>query len=143
MRKLMILLAVLIGTTAMWAQESKYPVQVKKLPDLARRNLNAYFPDVKISEAYTVTQKIKDEYYVVLENSALVVFDKHGQWSRVEANEAEIPERMIDGRIKMDLAKKKMNARVVKMEKDKKGNYGVSLEDGTELHYDNQFKPMK
>ena len=143
MRKLMILLAVLIGTTAMWAQESKYPVEVKKLPDLAHRNLNSYFPGVEISEAYSITQKIKDEYYVVLENSVLVVFDKHGQWSRVEANEAEIPERMIDGRIKMDLAKNKITARVVKMENDKKGNYAVFLEDGTELHYDNQFKPMK
>ena len=143
MRKLMILLAVLIGTTAMWAQESKYPVEVKKLPDLAHRNLNSYFPGVEISEAYSITQKIKDEYYVVLENSVLVVFDKHGQWSRVEANDAGIPDRMIDGRIKMDLAKNKLTSRVVKMEKDKKGNYGVFLEDGTELHYDNQFKPMK
>lgn len=142
MRRLLILLAVLIGTTTMWAQESKYPVEVKKLPDLATRNLKSYFPGIGVTEAYTVTQKIKDEYYVVLDNSVLVVFDKHGQWSRVEANDAEIPERMIDGRIKMDMAKNKITSRVIKMLKDKKGNYEVFLEDGTELHYDNQFKPM-
>ena len=143
MRKLLILLAVLMGTTMMWAQESKYPIEVKKLPDLATRNLKSYFPGIEVTEVYTVTQKIKDEYYVVLDNSVLVVFDKHGQWSRVEANDAEIPERMIDGRIKMDMAKNKITSRVIKMEKDKKGNYEVVLEDGTQLHYDNQFKPMK
>ena len=143
MRKLLILLAVLMGATMMWAQESKYPIEVKKLPDLATRNLKSYFPGIEVTEVYTVTQKIKDEYYVVLDNSVLVVFDKHGQWSRVEANDAEIPERMIDGRIKMDMAKNKITSRVIKMEKDKKGNYGVVLEDGTQLHYDNQFKPMK
>ena len=143
MRKLLILLAVLMGTTMMWAQESKYPVEVKKLPDLATRNLKSYFPGIEVTEVYTVTQKIKDEYFVVLDNSVLVVFDKHGQWSRVEANDAEIPERMIDGRIKMDMAKNKITSRVIKMEKDKKGNYEVLLEDGTQLHYDNQFKPMK
>lgn len=143
MRKLLILLAVLMGTTLMWAQESKYPVEVKKLPDLATRNLKSYFPGIEVTEVYSVTQKIKDEYFVVLDNSVLVVFDKHGQWSRVEANDAEIPERMIDGRIKMDMAKNKITSRVIKMEKDKKGNYEVLLEDGTQLHYDNQFKPMK
>lgn len=143
MRKLLILLAVLMGTTMMWAQESKYPIEVKKLPDLATRNLKSYFPGIEVTEVYTVTQKIKDEYFVVLDNSVLVVFDKHGQWSRVEANDAEIPERMIDGRIKMDMAKNKITSRVIKMEKDKKGNYEVVLEDGTQLHYDNQFKPMK
>jgi hypothetical protein len=143
MRKLLILLAVLMGTTLMWAQESKYPIEVKKLPDLATRNLKSYFPGIEVTEVYSVTQKIKDEYFVVLDNSVLVVFDKHGQWSRVEANDAEIPERMIDGRIKMDMAKNKITSRVIKMEKDKKGNYEVLLEDGTQLHYDNQFKPMK
>ncbi len=143
MRKLLILLAVLMGTTLMWAQESKYPIEVKKLPDLATRNLKSYFPGTEVAEVYTVTQKIKDEYFVVLDNSVLVVFDKHGQWSRVEANDAEIPERMIDGRIKMDMAKNKITSRVIKMEKDKKGNYEAVLEDGTQLHYDNQFKPMK
>lgn len=143
MRKLLILLAVLMGTTMMWAQESKYPIEVKKLPDLAIRNLKSYFPGIEVTEVYTVTQKIKDEYFVVLDNTVLVVFDKHGQWSRVEANDAEIPERMIDGRIKMDMAKNKITSRVIKMEKDKKGNYEVLLEDGTQLHYDNQFKPMK
>lgn len=143
MRKLLILLAVLMGATMMWAQESKYPIEVKKLPDLATRNLKSYFPGIEVTEVYTVTQKIKDEYFVVLDNTVLVVFDKHGQWSRVEANDAEIPERMIDGRIKMDMAKNKITSRVIKMEKDKKGNYEVLLEDGTQLHYDNQFKPMK
>lgn len=143
MRKLMILLAVLIGTVALWGQETKYTIDVKKLPDLATRNLNSYFPGVEIAEAYTITQKIKDEYFVLLENSVLVVFDKHGQWSRVEANEAEIPERMIDGRIKMDMGKNKITSRIVKMAKDKKGNYEIYLEDGTELRYDSQFKPMK
>ncbi len=143
MRKLLILLAVLMGTTLMWAQESKYPIEVKKLPDLATHNLKSYFPGTEVAEVYTVTQKIKDEYFVVLDNSVLVVFDKHGQWSRVEANDAEIPERMIDGRIKMDMAKNKITSRVIKMEKDKKGNYEAVLEDGTQLHYDNQFKPMK
>lgn len=143
MRKLLILLAVLMGTTLMWAQESKYPIEVKKLPDLATRNLKSYFPGIEVTEVYSVTQKIKDEYFVVLDNTVLVVFDKHGQWSRVEANDAEIPERMIDGRIKMDMAKNKITSRVIKMGKDKKGNYEVLLEDGTQLHYDNQFKPMK
>lgn len=140
---MIIILAVLLCGTAMWAQDEKNPVELKKLPSLAHNNLKAYFPDVEVVEAYTTSKKIKDEYTVVLANSVVIVFDKHGQWSRVMANDGEIPERMIDGRIKMNLSQQGITSRVVKMAKDKKGNYEVCLEDGSELHYDNQFKPMK
>lgn len=136
-------MAVLMCSTAIWAQEQKNPVDVKKLPNLANNILKAYFSDVEVVEAYTASKTIKDEYTVVMKNSVVLVFDKHGQWSRVIANEGEIPERMIDGRIKMNLSQTGHTSRVVKMCKDKKGNYEVFLEDGTELRYDNQFKPME
>lgn len=141
MKKIIIMMAILAATT-MWAQETKYPVEVKKLPHLALNNLKAYFPDVEVAEAYTTTQKIKDEFVVVLANSTMVVFDKHGQWSRVDANEGQIPDRMVDGRIKMNLTQNKLTSPVIKMAKDKKGNYEVTLQDGTVLNYDNQFKPI-
>ncbi len=143
MKRMLFLLVVLLCGTAVWAQDEKNPVEVKKLPNLAHNNLKAYFPDVEVVEAYTTSKKIKDEYTVVLANTVVIVFDKHGQWSRVMANDGEIPLRMIDGRIKMNLSQRGITSRVVKMAKDKKGNYEIHLEDGTELHYDNQFKPMK
>lgn len=142
MKKIIIAAVMLLCSTVLWAQDEKYPVEVKKLPNLALNNLKAYFPDVEVTEAYTKTKKIKDEYTVVLANTTVVVFDKHGQWSRIEANEGEIPARMVDGRIKMNMSKNGLTSRVVKMAKDKKGNYEVVLEDGTELRYDSQFKPM-
>lgn len=143
MKKIIIILTAMLCVMALSAQDEKYPVEIKKLPNLAHNNLKAYFPDVEVVEAYTATQKIKDEYTVVLANTVVIVFDKHGQWSRVIANDGEIPQRMIDGRIKMNLSQTGQTSRVVKMCKDKKGNYEIYLEDGTELHYDNQFKPMK
>ena len=143
MKKIVILLALMLCGTVMWAQDEKNSVEVKKLPNLAHSNLKAYFPDVEVLEAYTTSKKVKDEYTVVLANTVVVVFDKHGQWSRIAANDGEIPERMIDGRIKMNLSQTGHTSRVVKMSKDKKGNYEICLEDGTELQFDSQFKPVK
>ncbi|MBQ9217696.1 MAG: PepSY-like domain-containing protein [Muribaculaceae bacterium] len=142
MKKIIIVATLLLCATSLWAQEEKNPVEVKKLPHLALSNLKSYFPDVQVVEAYTESKKIKDEYTVVLDNTVKVVFDKHGQWSRVYANDGQIPERMVDGRIKMYLGKQGIKGRVVVMCKDKKGNYEVTLDDGTVLKFDSQFKPM-
>ena len=50
---------------------------------------------------------------------------------------------MVNLRVVSYLENNLPGAEVVLMEKDKKGNYLMQLSDGTELHFDNQFRPME
>lgn len=142
MKKIAILMIMFSVGLLCMADDDRQPVEVAKLPHLALSSLKQYFPDVNVVDAYTSTKKVKDEYTVKLANSVKIVFDKHGQWKEIEANNGEIPQRMIHGKIQMYMSQHNIQARVVEMNKDKKGNYEVELSDDTELFFDNQFNPI-
>ena len=141
MKKLsLLLIAMLMAASMAWADDELKELDPKKLPPITQSIIKSYFPDAQVVTATKLKSKIKNSFNVTLDDGTLLEFDKDGQWQRVYCGGAPVPERMINLRILAYLNENRPGAVVVLMEKDKKGNYTIQLDDETELHFDNQFR---
>lgn len=144
MKKVTVLLVAITCTMMAWAQNTeKQEISVDKLPKFAMSIINSYFPGAQVVTAMKEKSKIRNAYDVELDNGVKCEFDKDGQWTMVDAGEDLIPERMVPGKVLMYLSQKDHKSPVYRMQKDKKGYYTINLKDGTELHFDNQFRVVE
>ena len=145
MKKVTLLCFAIMCTAMMaWAQNTDMQeISADKLPKFSIGIINSYFPGAKVVTAMKEKSKIRNAYDVELDNGVRCEFDKDGQWTMVDAGEELIPDRMVPGKIVMYMSKIGYKSPVQRMQKDKKGNYTITLRDGTELHFDNQFRVVE
>ena len=140
------LLCVAIACTVMmaWAQDTaKEQISADKLPKFTMSIIDSYFPGAQVVTAMKEKSKIRNAYDVELDNGVKCEFDKDGQWTMVDAGEDLIPDRMVPGKVLMYMSRIGYKSPVCRMQKDKKGYYTINLKDGTELHFDNQFRVIE
>ncbi len=139
----MLIVSALLAVMAVWAQSEKQDIQIDKLPKFTQSILQNYFPDMQVTSACKQKSKVKNSFEVTLDGGVDLEFDKDGQWTMVDCHDKAVPERMVPGLVKNYLYQNHPDVAVVKMLKDKKGNYVITLADGTELNFDNQFRVKK
>lgn len=116
-------------------------IPVDKLPKFTMSIINSYFPGSKVVSALKEKSRIRNAYDVEIDSGVKFSFDKDGQWIMVDAGDQMIvPDRMVPGKILMYIMRIGYKSPVQRMEKDKKGNFVILLKDGTELHFNNQYK---
>lgn len=131
----------MMAMNGMAAGEEMKEITPDKLPKFSLSIIKSYFPDAQVASAMKEKSKIRNAYDVVLDNGVRCEFDKDGQWTMVDAGDGIIPDRMVPGMIVMYLQNGTFTSPVVKMAKDKKGYYTINLKDGSEIHFDNHFRP--
>ena len=143
MKKLtLLLIGLFLSASFAWAEGEKQEIQPEKLPKFSHGIIQSYFPGSQVVTA--CKEKINNAAYeAVLDNGVIIQFDKDGQWCMVDCGTEAVPANMVHGKVKMYMAQKGIDTSIVKMEKDKKGNYTYYLSDTTELHFDNQFRFME
>ena len=139
----LLMMALVLATAMAWAGEEKQEIQPSTLPKFTQSIIQSYFPGIEVTSASKEKSKMKNGYGVVLSNGVVMECDKDGQWTMVDCGAEAVPDRMVPGKIKMYLSQQGVESPVVKMQKDKKGNYVMNLQDGTELRFDNQFRLME
>ena len=145
MRKVFLLMAVAVMAVSMaWAGDDEVKqLNPDKLPPITKSIIKSYFPGTEVVEATKLKSKIKNSFNVTLDDGTLLEFDKDGQWQRVYCGGNPVPMRMVNLKIQAYLNENHPDAQVLLMEKDKKGNYLIQLDNDTELHFDNQFRIME
>ena len=143
MKRIAILLAgIMLFASSVFANNDSNEVKVPKMSPITQSTLKTYFPGKEIVKANKIKSKAKNVLELWLDDGAYLQFDKDGQWIHVEYDKGAVPQAMIPGKIQMYLHTKYPDGNVVKMLKDKKGNYEIHLIDGTTLLFDNQMKFM-
>lgn len=124
------------------AQDNTIEIPVNKVPDLGLKMLKTYFPKNTVVKALkNKTMNIKNRTYVVLDNNAVIDFDKDGNWMIVDCRQSEIPKRMVPGKVLMFLDDKYYGFKVLYMDREiVNGDIYFLLDDGTELQFTNDFK---
>ncbi len=145
MKKLFVSLAgALMVASVAWATDEEIKeLDANKLPPITKSILKSYFPGTEVVKATKSKSKVRNSFNVSLNDGTELEFDKGGQWQRVFCRGNPVPKNMVNLRVISYLESSFPGAEVVLMEKDKKGNYLMQLSDGTELHFDNQFRPME
>ena len=146
MKKLVLLLiSVILCAASAVAKDDILILEPRNLPPLALKILSTYFPETQVVKVQKRDSKVKNSFELWLDNGVYMQFDNNGQWMLVEcqAITATVPEKMVDGRIRKYFMQYYPKAKVVKMLKDKKGNYEIYLAEGKVLYFDNQFKFKK
>lgn len=115
-------------------------VTADELPVAARQFLVESFPGVEISFAKSETEWFCTEYKVVLVDGIVVEFDGRGRWTDIDCKYGvEVPDRLIPQPILDHVAKHFPEARVLKLERDRR-EYEVELDNRFELKFDRSFR---
>lgn len=115
-------------------------ITADKLPAAAQAFLAESFPGVDVSFAKAETEWFSTEYKVVMVDGMVVVFDGKGNWTDIDCKYgAEVPARLIPPQIAAYVAKHFPEARVLKLERDRR-DYEVELDNGFEMKFDLDFR---
>lgn len=136
MKKLLLMLAVVIGFATVACAGDTYSRNVSDLPTAAQSLLSKHFKAkmslVKIDK--NAFGSISD-YEVILTDGTEVEFDKHGNWEKVEtANNKEVPSSLIPQNIRNYVKKNHGGMHVVGIEKDRR-KYDVELSNGIDMEF--------
>lgn len=136
MKKILLLLAVLIGTaTATFARDT-YAHDASALPKAAqaaiKNNFKAKVSVVKIDKDFGRIS----EYDAVLIDGTEISFDADGNWKDIEvANNKSVPASMFPASISQYVKSAQKGQRIVGIEKER-GGFDVQLSNGIEMKFD-------
>lgn len=134
MRKFILLLAMLVSSLSLWADDV-ISHDVSGLPEIAQKvitdNFKAEISYIKIDKDFG---RISD-YKVVLSDGSEIKFERSGAWEEVEVNSpAVVPDYFIHRSIKQFVNKKHKGANIVKIEKERRG-YEIELSNGIDIKF--------
>ena len=111
-----------------------------ELPAAVQAFLAESFPGVDVSFAKAETEWFSTEYKVVMVDGMVVEFDGKGNRTDISSkNGTEVPARLIPPQIASYVAKHFPEARVLKLERDRR-DYEGELDNGVEMKFDLDFR---
>ena len=142
MKKLVLLLAIVIGVFTMSARDS-YTHDVTVLPAAAqtiiKNNFKAEVSHIKIEKEWGRVS----EYDVVLTDGAEITFDAAGNWKDVEVRRsASVPDSFVPGDVATYVKQNQKNARITGIEKRRSG-YEVELSNGVDMKFNSDGKFLR
>lgn len=115
------------------------PIAVNALPVKAQTLLSNHFNDQKVMLATIETGVINKTYDVVLQNGTKLEFDKKGNLTEIDCNQATVPDQLIPQAIKNYLMENYAGQSVKKIEMNK-NEYEVELANGLDLTFNKHFQ---
>lgn len=129
----------LLGTAK--ADDDK-AITVNDLPHKAQNFIKKYFPKNTVSYAKMEKDLWDKKYGIVFVNGEKIEFDKDGEWEEVECKFSAVPDHIIPKAIKDYVTKQYPQAKILKIERDKKG-YEIKLDNKLEIKFNSVFQVVK
>lgn len=143
MKKLVLILAVLLGATITMTARDTYSRNVADLPAAAqsiiKQNFKADVSIIKIDRGFSGIS----EYEVILNDGTEITFDKSGNWKDVEvARGKKVPDYFVPKAILDYIKQYNQGKKVIGIEKKRNG-YDIELENGIDMKFDRAGKFLR
>lgn len=143
MKKLLLMIALLIGTVGMASARDEYAHDGSVLPKAAQtvisNNFKAKVSLVKIEKDFGRIS----EYEVILTDGTEISFDKDGNWDNVEVNNSKsVPSSMVPQAIRTYVKNQHSGQRIVGIDKERNG-YEIELSNGIDMKFDKAGKFLR
>lgn len=115
------------------------PISVNALPAKAQTLLCQHFNGQKVMLATIESGVVSRSYDVVLQNGTKLEFDKKGNLTEIDCNQATVPDQLIPQAIKNYLMENYAGQSVKKIEMNK-NEYEVELANGLDLTFNKHFQ---
>ncbi len=139
LRILMIAICCMVSCNMVANAGNDKPISVNALPAKAQTLLNQHFNGQKVMLATIESGVVSRSYDVVLQNGTKLEFDKKGNLTEIDCNQATVPDQLIPRAIKNYLMENYAGQSVKKIEMNK-NEYEVELANGLDLTFNKHFQ---
>ena len=136
MKKLLLMLGLVLGISAVASAKDTYANDDSVLPEAARTTIaNNFKSKVSVVKIEKDFGRIS-EYEVILSDGTEISFDRNGNWENVETNNSKsVPSSMVPKAISDYVAKNQPKTRIVGIDKERNG-YEIELSNGVDMKFD-------
>ncbi|MDE7458256.1 MAG: PepSY-like domain-containing protein [Muribaculaceae bacterium] len=136
MKKLLLMLGLVLGISAVASAKDTYAHDDSVLPEAARTTIaNNFKSKVSVVKIEKDFGRIS-EYEVILSDGTEISFDRNGNWENVEtSNSKSVPSSMVPKAISDYVAKNQPKTRIVGIDKERNG-YEIELSNGVDMKFD-------
>ena len=138
-RILMIAICCMVSCNMVANAGNDKPISVNALPAKAQTLLSQHFNGQKVMLATIESGVVSRSYDVVLQNGTKLEFDKRGNLTEIDCNQATVPDQLIPQAIKNYLMENYAGQSVKKIEMNK-NEYEVELANGLDLTFNKHFQ---
>lgn len=139
LRILMIAICCMVSCNMVANAGNDKPISVNALPAKAQTLLSQHFNGQKVMLATIESGVVSRSYDVVLQNGTKLEFDKKGNLTEIDCNQATVPDQLIPQAIKNYLMENYAGQSVKKLEMNK-NEYEVELANGLDLTFNKHFQ---
>ena len=139
LRILMIAICCMVSCNMVANAGNDKPISVNALPAKAQTLLSQHFNGQKVMLATIESGVVSRSYDVVLQNDTKLEFDKKGNLTEIDCNQATVPDQLIPQAIRNYL-KENYPAQAVKKIEMNKNEYEVELANGLDLTFNKHFQ---
>ena len=139
LRILMIAICCMVSCNMVANAGNDKPISVNALPAKAQTLLSQHFNGQKVMLATIESGVVSRSYDVVLQNGTKLEFDKKGNLTEIDCNQATVPDQLIPQAIRNYL-KENYPAQAVKKLEMNKNEYEVELANGLDLTFNKHFQ---
>lgn len=139
LRILMIAICCMVSCNMVANAGNDKPISVNALPAKAQTLLSQHFNGQKVMLATIESGVVSRSYDVVLQNGTKLEFDKKGNLTEIDCNQATVPAKLIPQAIRNYLMENYPAQAVKKLEMNK-NEYEVELANGLDLTFNKHFQ---
>ena len=139
LRILMIAICCMVSCNMVANAGNDKPISVNALPAKAQTLLSQHFNGQKVMLATIESGVVSRSYDVVLQNGTKLEFDKKGNLTEIDCNQATVPDQLSPQAIKNYLMANYAGQSVKKIEMNK-NEYEVELANGLDLTFNKHFQ---
>ena len=139
LRILMIAICCMVSCNMAANAGNDKPIAVNALPVKAQTLLSNNFNNQKVMLATIESGVVSRSYDVVLQNGTKLEFDKKGNLTEIDCNQATVPDQLIPQAIRNYLMENYPAQAVKKLEMNK-NEYEVELANGLDLTFNKHFQ---
>ena len=139
LRILMIAICCMVSCNMVANAGNDKPISVNALPAKAQTLLSQHFNGQKVMLATIESGVVSRSYDVVLQNGTKLEFDKKGNLTEIDCNQATVPDQLIPQAIRNYLMENYPAQAVKKLEMNK-NEYEVELVNGLDLTFNKHFQ---
>lgn len=143
MKKILFLIALVVGSIQLAMADDVVTRDVNQLPLAARELIDKEFSHRKV-DFIKIERDLFEEttYEVKLDDGTELEFNSKGGWVEINAKNDDVPSEFIPESIQEYMKDHYKGEKIVKIERDRKG-YELTLQNGLEVNFDQFGKFLK
>ena len=126
--------------TPLFAEDK--PVTFEQLPQSAQLLIKENFSSLTVARATFDSDRDDNNYEVMLSDSTTIEFDKNGNWTEIECQNAAVPANLVPEAIAQHVAEKYAGATIQKIEKED-NRIEVTLSTNEEITFNARFEVIE